>query len=84
MLYGVHGCLVTWVASFLTDRQQRVKIGDILSTLVAIKGGVPQGTMLATLLFLVMVTDYQTKLPMVKYVDDATLCLRKVVIPSQR
>ncbi len=70
---GVHGCLVRWVASFLTDRQQRMKIGDILSTWVAIKGGVSQVTKLAALLFLVMLNGFQTKLLMVKYVDDATV-----------
>ncbi len=50
-----------------------MKICDILSTWVAIKGGVPQGTKLAALLFLVIENDFQTKLPMVKYVDEATV-----------
>ncbi len=40
---GVHGCLVRWVAFFRTDRHQRMKIGDILSTWVAIKGMYPKG-----------------------------------------
>ena len=44
---GVHGCLVRWVSSFLTNRKQRVKIGDILSSWVTINAGVPQGTKLA-------------------------------------
>ena len=70
---GVHGCLVRWVSSFLTNRRQRVKIGDILSSWVTINGGVPQGTKLAALLFLVMVNDLNTIRPMVKYVDDATV-----------
>ena len=70
---NVHGCLIRWVASFLMDRHQRVKIGDILSSWVTINGGVPQGTKLAALLFLVMVDDFQTIHPIVKYVDDATV-----------
>ncbi len=70
---GVHGCLVKWVASFLTNRKQRVKIGDIISSWVYINGGVPQGTKLAALLFLVMVNDFQTNHQMIKYVDDASV-----------
>ena len=70
---GVHGCLVRWTASFLTNRRQRVKIGDVLSEWVSTNGGVPQGTKSAALLFLIMVNDFLTKLPMVKYVDDATV-----------
>ena len=69
----VHRCLVRWVASFLTGRQQRIKIGDILSTWSGLHGGVPQGTRLGPLLFLIMVNDLHSALPMVKYVDDITL-----------
>ena len=70
---GVHKCLVRWVASFLSGRQQRIKIGDIMSTWACLNGGVPQGTRLGPLLFLVMVNDLRPALPMVKYVDDVTL-----------
>ena len=69
----VHKCLVRWVASFLTGRQQRIKIGDIVSTWSGLNGGVPQGTRLGPLLFLIMVNDLHSTLPMVKYVDDITL-----------
>ncbi len=44
-----------------------------MSSWVYINGGVPQGTKLAALLFLVMVNDFQIIHPMIKYVDDASV-----------
>ena len=38
-----------------------------------INGGVPQGTKLGPLLFIIMLTDLQPVLPVVKYVDDTTV-----------
>jgi hypothetical protein len=39
--------LVRWICSFLTDRKQRVKIGDIVSEWLTLNGGLPQGSWLA-------------------------------------
>ena len=36
--------LVSWIAVFLTDRQQAVRIGTTLTDWKFLKGGVPQGT----------------------------------------
>ncbi len=57
----------------MTNRKHRVKIGDIMSSWVYINGGVPQGTKLATLLFLVMVNNFQTNHRMIKYINDASV-----------
>ena len=73
-ILGVHDCLIRWIKAFLCDRQQRVRIDGILSPSISPRGGIPQGTRLAPLLFAVLVNrlaeDWSTRL---KYVDDATV-----------
>ena len=50
----VHPVLLSWIAAFLTDRKQAVRIGRTLSDWLTLKGGVPQGTKLGVILFTVM------------------------------
>ena len=65
--------LLNWCAAFLRNRQQRVKIGQDKSNWLPIFAGVPQGTKLGPLFFLVMINDLTTTAPMYKYVDDCTV-----------
>ena len=63
---------VNWCANFLEHRYFRVKMGKIKSDWKEINAGVPQGTILAPLFFLIMINDLTTTLPLYKYVDDCT------------
>ena len=65
--------LLNWCADFLHDRYLRVKRGHHKSSWRSIHAGVPQGTKLVPLFFLVMINDLQTTLPLYKYVDDCTV-----------
>ena len=71
---GVHDCLIRWIKAFLCDLQQRVRIDSILTPSISPRGGIPQGTRLAPLLFAVLVNrlaeDWSTRL---KYEGDATV-----------
>ena len=62
-----------WIATFLLDRTQQVKIGNNFSPPGHPKGGVTQGTLLGPKCFLVHVKDLETPVPLYKYVDDSTL-----------
>ena len=69
-----------WIATFLLDRTQQVKIGNKFSPPGYPKGGVPQGTLLGPKCFLVYINDLETPVPLYIHVDDSTLfdiCHRK-------
>ena len=69
-----------WIATFLLNITQQVKIGNNFSPPGHPKGGVPQGTLLGPKCFLLYINYLETPVPLYKYVDDSTLfeiCHRK-------
>ena len=65
--------LVRWIAAFLTNRSQRVRIGKSLSPPIGLNGWTLQGTNLAPLLFCILVNGMAARCKSrVKYEDDAT------------
>ena len=54
---GLDQVAIKWFTSYLEDRQQIVQVGDTHSDSCSIKCGVPQGSILGPLLFLIYVND---------------------------
>ncbi len=65
-----------WITSFLTDKQQLVRLGKFSSSTRTISTGAPQGCVLSPLLFSLYTNDCTSKDPSVKllkFADDTTL-----------
>ena len=55
--YGIRGNLLQWIKPFLTNRKQRVVINGKSSNLEPVISGIPQGSVLGPILFLIYVND---------------------------
>ena len=76
--YGIHGHLLNRITSYLTSRKQRTVIDGQLSDEADVLSGVPQGSILGPLLFLMYIDDMSDAIDrqvckLALYADDAKL-----------
>ena len=76
--YGLPLLVTKWIKSFLTGRTQQVKIGnsDTLSSSLPCTSGIPQGSVLGPILFILFINDLTNACKFSKlmlYADDVTL-----------
>ena len=81
--YGLNSIVVTWIKAFFAYRTQRVTLEGIKSSRTAVSSGVPQGSVLGPILFLLYINDLPKNIdsPIRLFADDAII-YRK--IRSQR
>ena len=73
-IYGISGIELNWFKSYLSNRMQSVKIGCSLSNVMPVEIGIPQGSILGPLLFILFVNDLPDFIicKRVMYADDTT------------
>ena len=72
---GISGTLLKWITDFLTERTQVVSVDGFLSYIANVLSGVPQGTVLGPLLFLIFVNDMEDYIQFSKislFADDSS------------
>ena len=73
--YGITGQLKQWLADFLIGRRQRVVIGQDSSDWTSVKSGIPQGSVLGPVLFVIFINDLPDALSSASkiFADDTKL-----------
>ena len=83
--HGIGDGLIDWIERWLTDRRQRVVVRGEVSNWKSVLSGVPQGSVLGPLLFLIHINDLDDNITsnVLKFADD-TKVFRKVNIDGDK
>ena len=76
-IYGIRGLANKWIESYLTNRTQYVNIDSHTSSCLPVRCGVPQGSILGPLLFLIYINDISasTTENILSFAEDTTIFL---------
>lgn len=70
--------ILNWLISFINNRKQRVVVDNITTEFIDITRGVPQGMVLGTISFSLMINDikpFSSSSLLVKFADDITVSI---------
>ena len=71
--HGISGNILQWTASWLHNRRQRVQFKGCKSEWLWVSSGMPQGSVLGPLLFLIFINDFDKDIngTVLKFADDS-------------
>ena len=84
-IYGIRGVVHDWFKNYLTDRTQFTQVNNTSSKCAKITCGVPQGSVLGPLLFLIYFNDIANAVPNEKvklFADDTNLFIAGKTLSS--
>ena len=77
--HGIRNHTLNWIKSWISDRSQQVFLNGATSSQVRVKAGVPQGTVLGPLMFLIFINDIaENTQSQVRLFADDCLLYRKI------
>ena len=78
--YGFNGRILKWLESFLSDRHQHVVLNGVSSFAALVISGVPQGTVLGPLLFILFINDMKLCVTgsIIRFFADDTRILKHI------
>ena len=81
--YGIQQCELLWFQSYLSNREQFCRVNGIDSEINSINIGIPQGSCLGPLLFIMYINDLPLAVPdssVSMHADDTSLCYQSLDI----